>query len=195
MKKKKVVKNDNNIHEELKLLFNQLRDEKKRKWDRVLPFEELLFNRWENAKYLKARNGSSVYRNCYVYGNVKIGKNTWIGPYTLLDGSGGEIKIGDYCTISSGVHIYTHNAVKWVLTSGKMKYDNKSVKIDNNTYIGPYAVLSMKASLGKYCVVGAQSFVNSVIPDNSIVAGVPGKIIGEVKISKNNAELVYFKNK
>lgn len=193
MKKGKDVRKCKDIHGDLKSLFNELRDEKKKKWDRVLPFEELLFDRWENAKYLKAKKGSSVYHNCYVYGNVKIGKNTWIGPYTLLDGSGGQIKIGDYCTISSGVHIYTHNAVKWILTSGKTDYDKKSVQIGNNTYIGPYAVLSMKASLGKYCVVGAQSFVNSPIPNNSIVAGVPGKIIGKVKISKNNAELVYFK--
>lgn len=194
MKNGKDVRNRNNIQGDLKSLFHELRDEKKKKWDRVLPFEELLFDRWENAKYLKAKKGSSVYHNSYVYGNVIIGKNTWIGPYTLLDGSGGQIKIGDYCTISSGVHIYTHNAVKWILTSGKTDYDKKSVKIGNNTYIGPYAVLSMKASLGKYCVVGAHSFVNSPIPDNSIVAGVPGKIIGKVKITKNDAELVYFKN-
>ena len=101
-----------------------------RDWNRVLPFEELLFDRWEKANFLKAKKGSSVYHNNYIYGKVIIGKKTWIGPYTLLDGSGGTLKIGDYCSISSGVQIYTHQTVKWALTGGKASYEkNKTNSI------------------------------------------------------------------
>ena len=33
-----------------------------------------------------------------IIGDVKVGKNTWIGPNVILDGSGG-LEIGDYVCI------------------------------------------------------------------------------------------------
>ena len=182
-----------NLHDELKILHKRLRQDTKNKWDRVLPFEELLFDRWEKAKFLKAKKGSSVYANCYIYGKVSIGKNTWIGPYTLLDGSGGKITIGDYCSISSGVQIYTHHTVEWALTRGKASYEKKSVSIGDCCYFGPYAIITMGSKIGKCCVIGANTLVNSKIPDYSIVYGTPGRIVGKVKIKGKKVSLEYFK--
>src|SRR5437667_11348420 len=85
-------------------LYERLRLNMREHWQRDLPFEELLFDRWERAKSLGFGEGTSIYHNSYVYGNVKVGTHTWIGPYTLLEGSGG-LQIGDYCSISAGVHI------------------------------------------------------------------------------------------
>jgi len=65
-------------------LYNKLRDEMRQNWQRDLPVEEMLFDRWERAKSLGFGEESSIYHNSYVYGDVKVGKNTWIGPYTLL---------------------------------------------------------------------------------------------------------------
>jgi acetyltransferase-like isoleucine patch superfamily enzyme len=186
-------KKSENLHDELKILHKRLRQDTKKKWDRVLPFEEMLFDRWEKAKFLKAKNGSSVYSNCYVYGKVTIGKNTWIGPHTLLDGSGGKITIGDYCSISNGVQIYTHHTVKWALTRGKANYEKKSVSIGDCCYFGPNAIISMGSKIGKCCIIGANTLVNSKIPDNSIVYGTPGRIVGKVKVKGKNVSLEYFK--
>ena len=190
--KKKSHKDIENLHENLKALHEELRKKTKQKWDRVLPFDELLFDRWEKAQFLKAKDGSSIYENCYVYGKVSVGKNTWIGPYTLLDGSGGKITIGDYCSISSGVQIYTHHTVKWALTRGKASYDNKSVSIGDCCYFGPYAIVAMGTKIGKCSVIGANTFVNSNIPANSIVYGTPGKVVGKVKIKGKNVSFEYF---
>jgi len=88
-------------------LHNRLRKRMREKWNRDLPLGELLFNRWERAESLGFGEGTSIYHNSYVYGNVKVGKHTWIGPLTLLDGGGG-LEIGDFCSISTGVQIYTH---------------------------------------------------------------------------------------
>lgn len=181
-----------NLHNELKILHKKLRQDTKNNWDRVLPFEEMLFDRWDKAKFLKAKNGSSVYENCYVYGKVSIGENTWIGPHTILDGSGGKLTIGDYCSISSGVQIYTHHTVMWALTKGKASYQKKSVSIGDGCYFGPNAIVSMGSKIGKCCVIGANTLVRSKIPDNSIVYGTPGKIVGKVEVKGNNVNLVYF---
>lgn len=165
-------------------LYTKLRDEMRQQWQRDLPFEEILFNRWERAKSLGFGEGASIYHNSYVYGDVKVGKNTWIGPYTLLDGSGG-LEIGDYCSIGAGVHIYTHDTVRWALSGGKAEYERASVRIGNCCYIGPHTIISKGVKTGNHCLVGANSLVNIHLDDNSIAVGSPCKIIGEVKFDEN----------
>ena len=149
------IKNEYDLSSELFELYSSLRSEKKKKWDRVLPFQELISDRWELAEYMNAGKNASVYNNSYIYGNVKIGKNSWIGPYTILDGSGSKLIIGDYVSISAGVHVYTHNVVKSMLSGGKIPYEKKSVSIGSNTYIGPNVIISMKGDVGNRCVIGA----------------------------------------
>lgn len=169
------------------------RDEIKKKWDRVLPFNELISDRWEKAQFLNGLSGSSIYDNSYIFGKVSIGKNTWIGPYTILDGSGGKLSIGNFCSISSGVQIYTHNTVKWAVSGGKGDYEKKSIRIGDNCYIGPNSVISMGCSIGKGSVIGTLSFVNTKIPPYSIAFGAPAKIVGKVKVKGKNVEFEYFK--
>ena len=74
-------------------LFHKLRDQTKNKFNRVLPFGDYFSDRWEKAKYLGFGEGTSVYDNVIIIGDVKVGKNTWIGPNVILDGSGG-LEIG-----------------------------------------------------------------------------------------------------
>ena len=137
-------------------------------------------------------SGSSVYDSSYVFGKVSIGKNTWIGPYTILDGSGGKLSIGEFCSISSGVQIYTHNTVKWALTKGKSDFEKKSVRIGDCCYIGPNSIIGMGSSIGKCSVIGSLSFVNSKTPPYSIAFGSPAKIVGKVIVKGKKVEFKYF---
>lgn len=169
--------------QELRELYKALRTEMKRKWNRDLPLEELLFDRWERANQLGFGEGTSIYHNSYVYGDVKVGKNTWIGPFTILDGSGG-LEIGSNCSVSSGVQIYSHDTVMWALSEGKAEYERRPVRIGDCCYIGSQTVITKGVAIGSYTVIGALSLVNKDIPDNSIVMGVPAKIAGKVVIDK-----------
>ena len=63
-----------------------------------------------NSKFLWLWRGTSCYNNVLIIGDVKVGKNTWIGPNVILDGSGG-LEIGDFVSISAGVQIYTHDSL------------------------------------------------------------------------------------
>lgn len=74
---------------EIKLIFELLRKEIKKKYNRVLPFGDYFTDRWEKAEYLGFVKGTSIYDNVLVLGNVDVNKNTWIGPNVILDGSGG----------------------------------------------------------------------------------------------------------
>jgi acetyltransferase-like isoleucine patch superfamily enzyme len=181
-----------NLLEDLVDLYRDLRGKVREKWKRDLPLDELLSDRWERAKSLGFGEGSSVYHNSYLYGDVKVGKYTWIGPFTLLDGSGG-LEVGDYCSIGSGVHVYTHDAVMWALSGGKAPYDRAPIKIGNCCYIGANAILTKGVQIGDHCLVGAGAFVNKSLPPYSIGVGVPCRVVGKVKVSESGAvSLEYF---
>lgn len=151
------------------------------RWQRDLPFDELLFDRWERARSLGFGEGTSIYHNSYVYGEVKVGKHTWIGPYTLLDGSGG-LTIGDYCSISAGVHIYTHDTVRWALSGGKAAYERAPVAIGDCCHIGAQTVIAKGVTIGDHCVIGACSFVNRDVPPYTVAFGIPCRPAGRVEV-------------
>jgi len=192
--KKKEKNTLSDLHENLKLLHVKLRNERVIKRNRIDPFEELIFDRWEKAKFVKAKKGASIYHNNYITGKISIGKNTWVGPFTVLDGVGAKLRIGKYCSISSGVHIYTHNTVKWALSGGKARKETDQVTIEDYCYLGPYVVVGQGVKIGKCSVIGAHSFVNSNIPAFSIAYGIPAKVIGKVRMKGGKISFDYFNN-
>jgi acetyltransferase-like isoleucine patch superfamily enzyme len=147
-----------------------------RKFSRVLPLNELLTDRWEKAAYLKFGKGTSIYDSSVVIGDVKVGENTWIGPFTILDGSGG-ITIGSNCSISAGVQIYSHDSVKWAISGGKEEYEYGKTTIGNNCYVGPNTIISKGVEIGEGCIIGANSFVNKSFGSGIKIAGNPAKQI------------------
>lgn len=124
---------------------------------------------------------TSIYHNSYVYGSVKVGKHTWIGPFTLLDGGGG-LTIGDFCSISAGVQIYTHDTVKWAVSGGKVPYEKSPVIIHDCCHIGALSVIARGVEIGPHSVVGAGSLVRRNVPPYTVVSGVPARTIGEVHV-------------
>jgi acetyltransferase-like isoleucine patch superfamily enzyme len=171
---------------ELRALYEELRADMRGQWNRDLPFEELLFDRWERARSLGFGEGSSIYHNSYVYGDVSVGRDTWIGPFTLLDGSGG-LTIGDSCSISSGVQIYSHDTVRWAVSGGVVETERAPVAIGSFTYIGSQTVVDRGVTIGDHVVIGACSFINRDIPAYTVAAGVPCRPIGSVRIGEGGS--------
>lgn len=112
---------------------------------------------------------------------VKIGENTII----LSDESsfGSEpflIEIGNDCLISGNVNFLTHDGGMWVLNN--LGITNKADKfgkivIGNNVFIGIRTLIMPGVTIGNNCIVGAGSIITKDIPDNSVVAGVPARVI------------------
>lgn len=186
MKKKDGTKK-NDLEKELKSLQKKAQVAFMKKWKRALPLDEMFFDRWDKAKFLKFGDKTSVYQHAFVYGDVKVGKNTWIGPFVILDGTGG-LEIGDYCSISTGAQIYSHDTVKWAVSGGKHKYEYGKTKIGDCCCICPNVVIKKGVTIGDHSVAATGSFVNKDVPPRSIVAGAPAKIIGRV-IVKDNGEV------
>ena len=170
--------NDKKLSKMLERYLENKRNEMKRKFNRVLPTGELLFNRFEKA----------VYLSC---GDVQIGSHVWIGPYTTLEGINAKLCIGNYVTISAGVAIYTHDSTKHYLSPSE-SFSVGTVTIGDHTVIGTMSMIACNVSIADHCVIGAHSFVNKDIPAYSIAAGVPAKVIGRVLINdEGKVEFLY----
>lgn len=179
------------LHGELSALYAGLRADMAERFRRDLPFEELLTDRWERARNLGFGEGTSIYQSSYVYGDVRVGRETWIGPMTLLDGSGGLV-IGNGCNLSAGVQVYTHDTVLRVLSEGAIEAARAPVTIEDHCHLGAQAVVVKGVTIGNHSVVGACAFVNRDVPPYTVVAGVPARPIGKVVVdSDGNVALAY----
>jgi acetyltransferase-like isoleucine patch superfamily enzyme len=158
----------------LKSLIAELRREKRERFRRHVSVGDLLTDRWEIAREYGFGEGTSCYDNVLILGDVRVGRNCWIGPNTILDGQGG-LTIGDHCDVSAGVQIYTHHTVRRVLSGGAAPVDRAPVVIGSRVYIGPQTVIQKGVTIGDDVVIGAMSLVNRDVPSGARVWGVPAR--------------------
>jgi acetyltransferase-like isoleucine patch superfamily enzyme len=162
--------------DEIRDVYEKLRDQMKRQFRRTVSFADYFTDRWERAQYEGFGEGTSVYDNVLILGNVRVGRHTWIGPNVILDGSGG-LAIGDYCSISASVQIYTHDTVRWSTSLGKAAMEVRPTQIGNGVYIGPGSIVQMGVRIGDRAVIGALSFVNEDVPEKARAYGSPARVL------------------
>ena len=98
--------------------------------------------------------------------STKIGSGFYIGHFGGIVVNGNSI-IGKNCNISQGVTLGQANRGK-----------NKGYPVlGDNIYIGPGAKIVGAVKIGSNVAIGANCVVTKDIPDNSVVVGVPGKVI------------------
>jgi acetyltransferase-like isoleucine patch superfamily enzyme len=125
----------------------------------------------------------------WIVGEPVIGEGTWIGAFTVIDGSGG-LTIGNGCDISSGAHIYTHSSVRRCVSGRRFEeVERRPVTIGNRVFVGANAVILMGVSIGDESVVAAGAVVSGDVPPRTVVAGVPAKKIAEVHLDDSGTPL------
>jgi acetyltransferase-like isoleucine patch superfamily enzyme len=174
------------LREQLVALYTVLRGETRERWARDLPLDELLSDRWARARSLGFGEGASIYASSLVYGEVDVGAQTWIGPFTLLDGTGG-LRIGRNCSISAGVQIYSHDTVAWAVSGGIAPYEHAPVEIGDCCHIGAQTVVARGVTIGAHTVVGACSFVNRDVPAYTVAAGAPCRPVGRIEVASDGS--------
>jgi acetyltransferase-like isoleucine patch superfamily enzyme len=118
--------------------------------------------------------------HAWVSGEPEIGAGTWIGAFTVIDGSGG-LTIGAGCDVSSGAQIYTHSSVRRCV-SGRVfpTVERAPVRIGDHVFVGAGAIITMGVTIGDHSVVGAGAVVTRDVPPYTVVAGVPARAIARV---------------
>ena len=110
----------------------------------------------------------------------KIGTGCSIFPDVFFGSEPYLITIGNNVRVSYGVKFATHDGGAWTLRKTGM-LDNVDIfgqiKIGDNTNIGWNVIILPGVTIGKNCVIGAGAVVTKDIPDNSVAAGVPARVI------------------
>lgn len=101
-----------------------------------------------------------------------IGKDCWIVARE-------SVVLEEDVTIAPNVYFTDHNhtyADPW-LPVGQQILQCFPVRVGAGTWIGTNAVILPGANIGRNCAIAAGSIVRGDIPDHSVVAGVPGRVV------------------
>ncbi len=115
---------------------------------------------------------------------LTIGENCQFGDFTHIVAHE-NVKIGNNVLIASKVFISdtSHGTYKGELQSSpkevpvERKLSTMPVVIGDNVWIGENVVILPGCTIGSGCIIGANSVITHNFENNSIIAGVPGKII------------------
>ena len=146
----------------------------------------------ENTTIL-SNNRLNVYNNLTgLKSKLILGNNCYIGfNFSALCGE--NITIGNEVLIASNVFISSEN--HGMNPESQMPYmdqplECKPVTIDDGTWIDEKVCILSGVTIGKKCIIGAGAVVNKSIPDYSIAAGVPAKVIKKYNYKTHSWEKV-----
>ena len=116
---------------------------------------------------------------CDYGSHIEVGKNFFANyNCTILDVA--KVKIGDNCQMAPNVSIYTAgHPIHPVSRNSGYEY-GKEVTIGDNVWIGGNSVICPGVTIGDHVVIGAGSVVTKDIPDWSVAAGNPCKVIRKI---------------
>jgi acetyltransferase-like isoleucine patch superfamily enzyme len=158
--------------------------------------------RFANLGLIKLGNNVCIHSNCWIHAlktqkndsspiltienNVSIGQNSTISAAK-------KIIIEEYAFTAPNVYISDHGHEFHDITLPIAKQGIRNlheVRIGAHSWLGQNSAILPGASIGKHCVIGANSVVNSNIPDYSVAVGAPAKVIKTFNFDKNRWERV-----
>ena len=151
------------------------------------PVEEL-YSRLNPEQYARSV-GVNIGKNPHFYGKIHWGTEPWI------------ITIGDNVHITYGCKFVAHDGGTLIFRDQIPDLEiTKPITVGNNVYIGTETLILPGVNIGSNVVIGARSVVTKDIPDNSVAAGVPARVIKTTdeyleKISKDSLHLGHLKGK
>ncbi|QHI68086.1 acyltransferase [Tichowtungia aerotolerans] len=108
---------------------------------------------------------------------IIIGKGTALSNNIALI-SCSKISIGTNCNIGDQVSIYDTDFHEISPeTRNNSAGETLPIKIGMNVWIGSRVIILKGVDIGDHCVIAAGSIVTKSIPDRSLAAGIPAKII------------------
>lgn len=133
--------------------------------------------------------GSTSFDNIGEY--IRIGNNVEIGEFSYLGGDGG-LEIGDDCII--GQYFSCHSQSFDLTEKSKLTrtkgLSRKGIRIGKNCWIGSKVTILDGVEIGDNCVIAAGAVVDKSMPSNSVIEGVPARLIKSPQPQKESI----FKN-
>ena len=134
----------------------------------------------------KIHKSSYVAKSAVIIGNVEIGKNCGIFPCAVIRGDENLITIGDGSNVQDCciLHVDADHKIKIgknvSIGHGAMVH---GATVEDECLIGINATVLDGAKIRKGSIIGANALVtaNMDVPENSLVIGIPGKVVKQDK--------------
>lgn len=109
--------------------------------------------------------------------NITVGKNVFINACCHFQDHGG-VSLGDGCQIG-------HNVVFATLNHGLAPEDRQTtypapITLGKNVWVGSNSTILQGVTIGDNVVIAAGAVVTKDVPENTIVGGVPARIIRKI---------------
>ena len=111
--------------------------------------------------------------------NIEVGKN-FFANYNCMILDVAKVVIGDNCQMAPNVAIYTAGHPVHPVTRNSAYEYGREVTIGDNVWLGGNTVICPGVHIGDNVVIGAGSVVTKDIPDWSIAAGNPCRVIRKI---------------
>ena len=125
--------------------------------------------------YFEARNESA---------SITVGQDTWINNNFCCIAEHTSVSIGSRCLIGANVEI-TDSDFHGLAVNDRARSRAewaRAVSIGDDVFIGSNVRILKGANIGRGAVIANSSVVASDIPEYAIAAGVPAKIVREIKM-------------
>ena len=148
---------------------------------RLALFLERMADKGRAAKYRKryAIHHEAALGKLHITGkNVGIGKGTYFNSGYISAGDA-NVKIGAWTAIGYNVSLVaaTHDIHFPTGPENIRPMHKGDISIGDGTWIGNNVVILPGCSVGNFAVIGANSVVNSDVPDFAVCAGIPARVI------------------
>lgn len=146
----------------------------------------MLIERWADcgraSKYRKryAIHDDAAIGKLHITGkHVSIGKGTYYNSGYISAGDSAKVNIGAWTAIGYNVSLVaaTHDVNFPTGPENQRPMHSGDISIGDGTWIGNNVVILPGSTIGNYAVIGANSVVNSNVPDFAICVGIPARVI------------------
>ena len=132
-----------------------------------------------------------IHTLAYVTGDVTLGARVSVWPYASIRGDSDVITIGDDTNVQDGCVIHVDDGVPCHIGK-RVGIGHRAIVhgavVQNDVLIAMGAVLLNGVEVGSGSIIGAGAVVREgfVVPSNSLVLGVPGRIVRETTIQERD---------
>jgi acetyltransferase-like isoleucine patch superfamily enzyme len=141
---------------------------------------------------------------CFAEGRLEIGPGTHLEPNVWITApEEARVRIGEGCFLNQGVMVASHALVEigdhcmlangCFVTDASHRYDDPELpitwqgftskgqtRIGDNCWLGTNVAVTDGVTIGRRCVVGANSVVTRDLPPGSVAAGAPARVLRSV---------------
>ncbi|HBR03801.1 MAG TPA: gamma carbonic anhydrase family protein [Ruminiclostridium sp.] len=146
----------------------------------------------------KIHEKAYIAESAQIIGDVVLEKNVSIWDNAVLRGDLGKIIVGENSNIQDVSSVHNTEGIP-VIIGKNVTVGHRAIlhscTIGDNTLVGMGAIILDNAAIGKNCIIGAGAVVtgNTVVPDGSMVLGIPAKVVkslseAQIESSIKNAE-------